>query len=175
MGTESNIQLFGTLSTICLVIAILAFLLAVFFFFFFDIPAVFALKTGRAKKKTLDRIQKQNSYTDKIGKKADAEPVGSRSSAQKVVLSPSEALTKRDSETVALGAMEDTSLLRDDPATSLLSKDEETSLLFAPDGETSVLAGATNILSGNAPQAEKPNWPFEIFEEVIMIHTKEMI
>lgn len=175
MFSESNIELFGTLSTICLVIAIVSFLLAVFFFFYFDIPAVFALKTGRAKKKTLDRIQKQNSHTDKFRKNAEAEPKKDDGVAQKVILSPSEALDKRNADTVALGSDADTSLLRNDPETALQNKDAETSLLSAADGDTGLLAGVTDILSGNAPRFEEPKGLFEIIEEVVMIHTQEII
>ncbi len=166
---ESNIELFGTLNTICLVIAILAFLLAVFFFFYFKIPTVFALKTGRAKKKTLERIQKQNSYTDKIRHEETDPSLKSDRPSRKVVEPPVDASGNRDV---------DTALLSNDAQTSVLSNDTETALLSERDDQTSLLHGDSMHLKeakSTKATAKKKKGRFEILEEVIMIHTQELI
>lgn len=184
MQAESNIELFGTLSTVCFVIAIVAFLLAAFFFFYFDIPTVFALKTGRAKKKTLERIQQQNSYTDKIRKEAQAAPVHEAPSSQHVIITNPDETNKRNVDTVALNDSADTSLLqnetetallKNEAETSLLKNDAETALLSSRDGETSLLNGASDLLAGAKPSIKDPSWQFELLEETVMIHTKELI
>lgn len=58
MEATQQISLYSNLFYFSLTIAILGFLMAVFFFFFFDIPTVFALMTGKARKKTVQKIQK---------------------------------------------------------------------------------------------------------------------
>ncbi|MBE6984359.1 MAG: hypothetical protein E7434_01870 [Ruminococcaceae bacterium] len=171
---ESSIQLYDTLNTICLVIAILAFLLAIFFFFYFNIPTVFALKTGRAKKKTLDRIQKQNSYTDKIRRDTETAPVQAQQPSQNVIITPPDTSSKRDTDTAALTDVADTSLLKNEAETALLSNDAETSLLSGKNDETCLLSGDSAYLAGAKP-AKNPNWHFELIEEIMMIHTKELI
>lgn len=66
MDTSQLIEIYSICFYIFLGIAILGFALAVFFFFFFDIPTVFALMTGRAQKKTIERMEKRNAKNASI-------------------------------------------------------------------------------------------------------------
>lgn len=58
MSPEQSITLFSTGFYIFLAIAVIGFGLAVFFFFRFRIPLVYALMTGKAQKKTIEKMQK---------------------------------------------------------------------------------------------------------------------
>lgn len=60
MDTAQLIEVYSIGFYVCLGITILGFALAIFFFLFFDIPTVFALMTGRAQKKTIERIEKRS-------------------------------------------------------------------------------------------------------------------
>lgn len=175
---ESNIQLYSTLGTVCLIISIVAFALAIFFFFYFDIPAIFALKTGRAKKKTLERIQKQNSYTDKIRRETFSGSLGSRPqaspAARNVSIADPESTGKRDMDTVSLNEATDTSLLSNTADTSLLNKEADTSVLSQESGATSLLGASAQAVHGKQRSLD-PQWKFDILEEIVMIHTNELI
>ncbi len=60
---------------ICLVAAVIFLIITVAMFFFFNIPLIFSIRTGRAKKKTIEEMQRANSETGRL------RPVGRFSTA----------------------------------------------------------------------------------------------
>ena len=61
-----DISLFNTLFYVFMGITALGLILSVLFFFYFDIPMVFSMMTGRAKEKTIQRMQEKNAKTGNI-------------------------------------------------------------------------------------------------------------
>lgn len=65
----SGSELISVLQTgfyICLAISIMFFVITIIFFFVFNIPLIFNIKTGRAKKRTIEEMKKANSETGRL-------------------------------------------------------------------------------------------------------------
>ena len=190
---ESNLQLFQNLFYIFLGIAILGFLLTVLFFFLFRIPELFALVTGRAQKKTLDRMRRRQS--ENSGSLRERASTGKELRASGVLAASSKSgLTgpitehfkqKQNAADEHSGGAE---------ATTLLEKERETSLLSGPKLETTVLSrsmkeqwgrkadekpkepkGQTTALAPATASLSDQKMRFEITEEIMLIHSQELI
>lgn len=172
MTAEVQIELFTALFYVCLAIAIIGLGLAVLFFFIFDIPSVYALITGKAKRQTVERMAVQNSKT---GRLQQAPTSGNIRSTGPVVQNPAPATAYE--QTAQLDTAADTSILSEQAAeTSVLSSQAgETSVLSAQAGETSVLS--RNNQSGAAERKVNAasGIRFEITEDTLVIHTAEII
>ena len=189
---EASITLYQNIFYICAAVAIVSLIATVLFFFLFDIPTVFALNTGRAKKKTVEKIQKMSSGGSAravSGKPYEApvkSPVTPAGAQEYSVISGSYAGDVRGEETMPLAQEEGTTLLNNEAETSLLRNEAETSVL-RNEAETSLLShsGKTFQLfrdnqeespeTGLLKKAPNPNWRFEVFESTIMINTDELI
>lgn len=79
---QSQISLFHTLYIICLVVCLLALALAIFFFIKFHIWDIFNIYTGRAEKKTVEKINEANAKTGTMRKTSASSQL--KSSARKV-------------------------------------------------------------------------------------------
>lgn len=66
MSAAEQISLFNTLFYVFMGIAALGLALSVFFFFFFDIPSVYAMMTGKAKRDTIRKMEEENFKTGKL-------------------------------------------------------------------------------------------------------------
>lgn len=66
MSSLEKINLFRTLFYAALVAAIIFLVLAIILFFVFRIPQIYMIKTGRAQKKTIEQMRKQNSETGRL-------------------------------------------------------------------------------------------------------------
>ncbi len=63
---ESTISLLKICFSICLALTIVFFIIAVVLFFVFDIRTIFNIRTGRAKRKTVQEMQEANSRTGRL-------------------------------------------------------------------------------------------------------------
>lgn len=63
MNAQSMIAAYNTGFTVCLVITVLAVASAVFLFFKFDIRTIFAIRTGRAERQTIEKLREANART----------------------------------------------------------------------------------------------------------------
>lgn len=68
MIVEANdlINIFQTCFQVCLAFTVLFFIITVILFFLFDIRAIFNIRTGRAKNKTIKEMQQANSNTGRL-------------------------------------------------------------------------------------------------------------
>lgn len=142
-----RISLYNNLFYVSLAVTGIALVLGVFFFFFFDIPSVFAIKTGRAKKKNVSRIK---------AKQAEG-------------IKPSIAT----SLPLASQSMTDDSLSQDFTETVT-----DTTVLDRFNGATVPLSGKSPILTEDTVQTDcnfNSNLRFEITENIVLIHTDEII
>ena len=51
---------------VCLALTVILLILTIVFFFVFNIPLIFNVRTGRAKKKTIEQMKKKNSETGRL-------------------------------------------------------------------------------------------------------------
>lgn len=63
MNSQSMIAAYNTGFNICLTIAVLGAASAIFLFFKFDIRTIFAIRTGRAERQTVEKLREANART----------------------------------------------------------------------------------------------------------------
>lgn len=171
-------QTLQTISIISFVIAGACFILAVFFWLFFKIPTVIGDLSGRTAKKSIAKMRAAN---EKTGIKSYRE---SRTNAERGKLTgtipelrkpntPQKAANDRKPETGLLAEnkadgfeSETTGVL--DEATGILNS--ETTGLLVDDNTTASLASSTCN-----PPARTSGKQLEMIEEVMLVHTKEVI
>lgn len=163
MDSVQQMSLFSTLVKVSAAVAILGFVLAVLFFFLFDIRGIYALRTGKAKRETIERMAEQHSKTGRLHKASGR----IKDAAGPVVQAPSQIRTA-DIQTDAFGMTE----MVGRPQTY------ETSVLQTTGMETSVLTAVqqeneTSVLSAAVPRESSIR--FEITESTLVIHTNEII
>lgn len=152
MTAQTQIELFGALFYVCMVIAIIGLGLAVLFFFVFDIPGVYALMTGKAKRQTVERMAEQNSRTGRLYQVPISENIHG---AGPVVQNPIAATINEN--TAQLDVVADTSILSEQIA------------------ETSVLSRRNSSVREERQINAAPGIHFEITEDTLVIHTTEII
>ena len=162
MTAQAQIELFGALFYVCMVIAIIGLGLAVLFFFIFDIPSVYALMTGKAKRQTVERMAEQNSKTGRLQQTPVSENIRG---AGPVVQNPVAATI--DEHTAQLDVVADTTILTEQAA--------ETAVLSAQAAETSVLSRRNSAARQERQVNAAPRIHFEITEDTLVIHTAEII
>ena len=64
--SEKLINLYHNGFIVCIILAILFFVAAIVMFFVFDIRNIFNIKTGRAQKRKIDEMEKENSLTGRF-------------------------------------------------------------------------------------------------------------
>lgn len=78
-NNENLVGVFGTLSVVCFVLAVVFAILAVAMFFIFDIRNIFDMKTGRAQKRVITEMEAENALTGRlINPRAKSNGKGSR-------------------------------------------------------------------------------------------------
>ncbi len=164
MDATAQISLYTTLFYVSVGVTVLGFVLAVFFFFFFDIPAVFAMMTGKAKKETIRRMEEQNAKTGNLrfqypsGGLGKSGRTGGKNGKTKRIEQPQPPSPA--------------------PAATVPEPRAETSVLQRPTMETTVLSGeAGQTMPLNMqPKPQRPSpIPFQMTENTLVIHTDEMI
>lgn len=143
---QSLIQLYQTGFYVCMGITILAFLSAVFMFFKFDIRMIFAIKTGRAAKKTIEKMAEANAVTGRLRQDEMDYQTGSLSgqTGQSTTVGETAPLNQGSAETTALGS----------------------------DAKKPATMPVQAIPTG---PALPPGFKFVITENQVVIHTKELI
>lgn len=64
-----SIQTFHTGFLVCLTVMIVALVLAAVMFFVFDIRTIYAIRSGRAQRRDIEKNKEQNLKTDQLGRK----------------------------------------------------------------------------------------------------------
>lgn len=78
-NNENLVGVFGTLSVVCFVLAVVFAILAVAMFFIFDIRNIFDMRTGRAQKRVITEMEAENALTGRlINPRAKSNGKGSR-------------------------------------------------------------------------------------------------
>lgn len=170
----NTVQTMENLSNLAMIfgaIAVIGLILAVFFFFYFNIPEVYALKTGKAKKKTLERVAKSNSRTGRL--RVLAETLNEPASAGHVIQPP----VRQGAETEPVGrAASGASNYQEAAETTALGETPNTSVLNA-----GAPAAPETMVLGQTPAAAPAQIPveypirFDVVESTIVIHTDEII
>lgn len=180
MNATQAMELYNTLFYVCMTVAILGLVAAAALFFALDIPTVFALLTGRAKRKTVERIAK-DSRAGKVHRKKNT-------SQTLLQVQTSGDLKKPMTEELPISediTEEETSLLNEsaEEETSLLSEVAETGVLTAAQSTASNMTraifeeeiGSTEQLKSEKKKQTVQTGLFEITESIIEIHTQEII
>ncbi len=127
MDAIAQITLFGNLFTVCIVVAILGFVLGVFFFFFFDIPKVYALMTGKGKEASIRQTMEGHAKTGHIRKSTGLTgQMGANTSKVKMIINLEEVAQPVEAP------IEETSVLtaEEDGVTTMLSSVETPEIQF---------------------------------------------
>lgn len=154
---------------ICLAVAVLFFVLSVLLFIMFDIPGIFASRSGKTKEKTIREMEETNSTTGRLMQKKRTQNTTDNLKKHKVTVKKGVVLTPDQmngsgitekiritqeigkpnegaSETAALGAdsAQTAALGADSAETAVLGEDSaQTAVLGAAPAETAVLDGVT--------------------------------
>ncbi len=191
MNATQMIDLYNNLFFVSLTVAAIGFLAAVALFFLLDIPTVFALMTGRAQKRTIERMQVRNRSTGRLRSRAKETSIPVKEAARHEQPSGGKARNMRTAVPQAEPAKSpvpaktdaaETSLLQEEGAeTSLLSYDavaEEATSQKSKQKTNALFAGTSEMTARLTAKEAKPSSPtglFKITEETMMIHTKEVI
>ncbi len=185
MNPEQSIQLFTILFYIFLAVMIVGFGLAVFYFFYYRIPQVYALLTGRAQRKTVEKMQKSGRLISEEERMAENDAhIGAENG---VIDVSDDYITERigNVKPVHVGAQQLSNGAGGDSAkTTILEAETETTVL-APEQETSVLSQETEAIVpgsyvGVSDETEGfdetgPQYYFKITQHTMVIHTNEEI
>lgn len=179
MDAVEQIELYSTLFYVFLGIAVLGLALAVFFFFYFDIPAVRAMMTGKARQETIRRMEEKNAKTGNLrfqypGNTGDISRSGNTG---RIGRSGNTGRIGRTGRTGQTGTMR---AARPNPAPA--QSEPETAILQSTVAETAVLGGAAAQQQqdgelGQTAMLNRSNsgFRFEITQSTVVIHTDEII
>lgn len=184
MNAVEQISLFNTLFYVSMGLAIAGLALAVFFFFYFDIPRVYAMMTGKAKRDTIRKMEEQNAmtgrlranytgYTGETGDPARTGKLGRTGRTGKTgqvrnveIQHPAPVPVQSYQEAAA-------------PETAVLQAyAPETEVLYENAGETAILGGAPVQQDAGETAVLKHDldgFRFQVTETTLVIHTNEII
>lgn len=165
MDAIEKISLYGTMFYVFMGIAILGFVLAVFFFFYFDIPTVYAMMTGKAKRETVRRMEEENAKTGKLRNYGNTGKTGKARKAEAV--NPA----TREHASSAAGVEER-------PETSVLSSQTMETAVLHPDTQETEILSTQYIPSADKTEILRmpaQDFLFQTTETTLVIHTDEMI
>lgn len=175
MNATEAMELYNTLFYVCMTVAILGLIAAAILFFALDIPTVFALLTGRARRKTVERIAKESKSGQLRKRKTAAQTLAQ-------VDRTSSDLKKPTTEELPLSEelAEETSLLSEETETTLLAEAEsvpktELNTSYETRSKVEDELGSTEPLKGLEQRREIQIGQFELIESTIIVHTKEII
>ena len=163
MNATQSIELYTILFYVSLTVAALGLASAVGLFFLLDIPTVFALMTGRAKRQTIERISKE-SESGKLRKQEEIRQMLDQTSGN---------LKKKRQTSIHPEEQNTTSLEMEERNTTVLSQEEvnTTVLCETNDVQGGMSDGMTAQLTKQPVQVGR----FEITEATVLIHTNEEI
>lgn len=171
-------------------IAAVSLILAIFFFIRFDIPGIYAVMTGKQRKRTIQQMEERNHETGKLRYQYPGAQTGKRSRTERPK-APAGTVTPppqppKPAASAAPGPAPVTPVRSprpspsERPETEVLSVDApETMLLTEDTPETVILRKETGKTEELEPtMLLKPSqmvFDFRITEETIEIHTSELI
>lgn len=160
---------------ICISFATLFVTISVILFFVFDIRTIFNIRTGRAKKRTIDEMSKINSSTGRL--RIDGKTVTSRldQKDKKRGERGESAKLKKQSQTVSASTENNVTFVNDGGAQTDVLK-------YQDDMQTSKLNKTgdfqnkpASIKSAHLSDAQIKEIGFSIVKKVILVHTDETI
>lgn len=170
MNATQSIELYTILFYVSMTVAIVGLVAAVGLFFLLDIPTVFALMTGRARRKTIERIA-HSSNSGQLRKREDAQRMLDQTKATSDNLKRGRGADTPTERQSASPGEQETELLREDEQSMTLLKTaigQETAERAAQDDADD---GLTTKLSKQPVKLGK----FELTETTVLIHTDESI
>ena len=184
MDAIARIELYENLFYAFAGIAVVSLILSIFFFFRFDIPQIYAVMTGKQRKRTIQEMEERNHET---GKLRFQYPVTRNSHTGKRSRTERTAGTGKTTAPIPNTAVPPRSAPKPPQARQPQPQAPVPRPMERP--ETEVLSGATPetvILQQNTgcteeldrPMVLKPsqiNFDFRITESIVEIHTDEMI
>lgn len=182
MESNSLINIFETCFQVCLAFTVLFLVISIVLFFLFDIRAIFNIRTGRAKNKTIKEMQAANNTTGRlrVGGKTLTSKLGKEQKNRTrgpVVVPPQPVQGYSTNPTEILpsdGSENPTEVLQSDNAqTEVLNQS-------TGEGETSRLSELTAEKIEQSDQQYDASSciqdiHFEIVKKVVCIHTDEVI
>lgn len=186
MDNSQAITILRTCFWVCLVLAILFFVISVILFFLFDIKTIFNIKTGRAKAKTVKAMKAVNDSTGRL--RVDGKTQTTKLSKKDIakgrapaVTPPSEDVKKQfyqndDAYQNAPVQQPAPSNTVTEPQNDQYSQQDDvsdgTEVLYA---ETSVLSNKTDDIKPVEFDPNEPSIPIRIIKEIMVVHTDEVI
>ncbi len=179
MESTSLISIFDTCFKVCFAFTVLFLIISVVLFFIFDIRAIFSIRTGRAKSKTIKEMQNANNTTGRL--RVDGKTQTSKLSEEQKKKTRGPVVVPPPSVTSAAA----TDILpqnSDYGATEVLPSDNnQTEVLNNSGGNTTSRLsemkteeiGETSVLSQTEQEAVNIN--FQVVRKIIRIHTEEVI
>ena len=183
MEALQQISLFSSLFYVALGVAGIGLLLTVFLYFYFDIPTVYALLSGKAKKKSIERMMAVSEKGESIRAKSSTSRKLKEEAAKLVVTTPSEQLarqnntgeTKTEANTTVISeplpknadAPQSEPVLPQAQETTVLTEEQTVDDMFDPGGKTMLLTDRRDT--------SNTGLNFELIEQIILIHTEEII
>ena len=188
MDAIARIELYNNLFFVFAGVSAVGFLLSVFFFFHFDIPRVYALMTGKLRKKDIQKVQARNTKTgrSRTGNTARRNSAGSRqpsrqggsrrksaSSAERRQAQEHRQPRQNASKQPQTRVRPETGVLKQDaPDTMLLQTDQVQTVLLSKQRQV----GMTEELSKTETLSRHSvNFLFKVTETTISINTNEVI
>lgn len=144
------VEILNTGYIVCLVLTIIFFLLTILLFFVFDIRKIYMIRSGKAAKRDIKKLEEKNFKTGSLAK----------NNLQNSMYGESGEFEESED----LGKTEKIDRNTDNATTVLVQE------------ETTVLAmGETTVLSSKISDNVSRNWKFNIIVREILIHTEETI
>lgn len=164
---EQTINLYHTAYLVCLVLAVIFLAITVFLFFKLEILKIFDWKTGRDRKRSIQKMEEMNDRTGKLRTDADETPVRLR--AENRVVHPTQPNRELHAQvsTQSVITPPPTSDGAGAEDTTILNDVSETSLLYDPG--TTVLSQNPLAVSG------KSVGKFVVVKEIMWVHTEEVL
>ena len=170
MNALAQISLYNNLFYVFLGISVLGFVMSFFFFFYFDIPTVYTMMTGKAKKDTIRRMEERNAkggslHLKTAGQSGQTGKSGRTDRAAKAKIAYT-------APTVPTQPAETAVLQTTAPETTILENEA---------GRTVLLHGSRQPAAGESPVQPQPSQPerqsfrFQVTETTVVIHTNELI
>lgn len=148
------VEILNTGYIVCLVLTIIFFLLTILLFFVFDIRKIYMIRSGKAAKRDIKKLEEKNFKTGSLAKNNLQNSMYGESGE----FEESEDLGK--TEKIDRNTDRNT-----DNATTVLVQEETTVLAM----------GETTVLSSKISDNVSRNWKFNIIVREILIHTEETI
>ena len=176
-NTEEIFSLLSTCFSICIVLSVLFFIIAVILFFVFDIRTIFNIRTGRAKKKTVSEMQAANNKTGRM-KENEKEPVLQTDNSSTAILTNINSDNGQQQAALSLEAAQTDILNKEYAATDILDDRYKKNNYFLNSAPTMQLVKEKNTENNCVANGTASNYydiGFTISKKIVIIHTNETI